>query len=205
VAWVCLAPLLWSSGCNRNRRSSALDAELDRISLAVRDAGNAGASYVTVQSRWGTYNIVELTFRGGGTGDADLKRLESLTPIIGIDLSGTKVTDGGMATIQSLHNLEYLQLSGTSVSDDGLARLVGLERLEAIDLSHTKVTQSGAKYLAALPCLKNIYAVGTGLEDVPGKHLDRTETPSGWMRSWAFDHDPERPGKPPPQGQVIAR
>ena len=181
VAAVGLAIALSVLGCEWGAdRNSPLAEECRSISQAVCDMGGAGASYSTVHTPAGDFNQVQLHFRDHQVNNRSLQYLEGFTAIIGIDLSGTQVTDKGMAVVGSLKGLEYLQLSGTSISDAGLAELRGLERLEAIDLSHTKVTQAGAKYLEQLRKLKRIYAVGTNLKEVSGKKVDRSTDSKSW-------------------------
>src|ERR1035437_906240 len=68
-------------------------------------------------------------------------------PIVGLDLSGTKVTDVGLEHLKGLDQLQTLNLSKTKVTDAGLEQLKGLNQLRTLNLINTKVTDEGVKYL----------------------------------------------------------
>ena len=101
VAVLGILQVLSAAGCTgpKASRPSPLGAESEGIATAVRDMGAGGGSFVVVHSLSGAYNIVELNFRGCNVDDWCLRRLEGLTPIIGLDLSETKVANDGMAIV----------------------------------------------------------------------------------------------------------
>jgi Leucine Rich repeat len=65
------------------------------------------------------------------------------TPVVGVDLSGTQISDAGLAHLKGLTTLETLYLSGTRVSDAGLAHLKGLTTLKTLHLFRTRVSDAG--------------------------------------------------------------
>ncbi|MEI8376098.1 MAG: leucine-rich repeat domain-containing protein [Planctomycetota bacterium] len=157
-----------------------LSDEVKHASIATAHMGDCGAAYVEVYTTTGNYNRLEFYFRDRDIDDEKLRNLEGLTVIVGLDLSGTKITDAGLASIKGLTNLEYLQLANTAVTDRGLGELIALPKLQALDLVNTKVTQEGAKYLEQLSKLKAVYAKGTRLTTVRGVRVDISVDSKQW-------------------------
>jgi Leucine-rich repeat (LRR) protein len=86
-------------------------------------------------------------------------------PIVGVDLSGTKLTDAGLKHLAGLKQLQWLLLSFNKVTDAGLKHLAGLKQLQWLDLSHTKVTDGGLKHLAGLKQLQWLDLTNTQVTD----------------------------------------
>lgn len=77
----------------------------------------------------------------GGKVVVDSKRPGS--PIVGVDLSHTKITDASLEHLKALPTLEMLVLKNTPVTDDGIVYVKGLTNLEVLELGRTKVTDKG--------------------------------------------------------------
>jgi uncharacterized protein YjbI with pentapeptide repeats len=63
-------------------------------------------------------------------------------PLVGVDLSQSKVTDAGLVDLMGMTNLQRLDLRETKVTDAGLVHLKGLTSLQLLNLSDTKVTDA---------------------------------------------------------------
>src|SRR5262249_15392151 len=73
-------------------------------------------------------------------------------PIVGADLTFTKVTGAGLKELAGLKQLQRLYLESTKVTDAGLKELAPLTHLQWLHLENTKVTDAGANNLKkALP------------------------------------------------------
>ncbi len=72
-----------------------------------------------------------------------------LEPLVGVDFSGSQVTDAGLAHLKGLA-LELLGLNGTKITGAGLVHLEGLTKLEYLNLQNTKVTDAGVEKLQAV-------------------------------------------------------
>jgi hypothetical protein len=76
-------------------------------------------------------------------------------PVIGVDLTATKITDCGLVHLKGLTKLRLLFLTKTKITDSGLVHLKGLIGRRSLYLVRTNVTAAGVKKLrAALPKCK---------------------------------------------------
>lgn len=83
---------------------------------------------------------------------------EAGKPIIGIDLSNSKVTDADLGHLRTTKTLQKLNLSGCAdISDAGLPYLASLADLEDLDLRGTKVKGDGLVHLKRLTSLTRLY------------------------------------------------
>jgi hypothetical protein len=87
--------------------------------------------------------------------DADLRQLAGLNELEVLYLSYTQVTDAGLVHLAALSRLRILILEETEVSDAGLTHLQGLSQLRLLDVFGIQVTEAGADTLQqARPALK---------------------------------------------------
>src|SRR2546429_655862 len=77
-------------------------------------------------------------------------------PVIGVNLAGTKVTDGDLKELKDLKQLTTLYLNMTGVTDAGLQELQHLKQLTSLSLWHTSVTDAGLKELKDLKQLTSL-------------------------------------------------
>jgi len=93
-------------------------------------------------------------------------------PVVGVGLSGAKVTDAGLKELSALKELKELDLHACpGVTDAGLKNLVGLKELKTLYVGGTKVTDAGLKNLATLKGLQMLELDGTGVTDAGLKDL----------------------------------
>jgi beta-lactamase regulating signal transducer with metallopeptidase domain/Leucine-rich repeat (LRR) protein len=92
-------------------------------------------------------------------------------PVIGVDLTGTKVTDAGLEHLKGLPKLQSLKLYRTKVTDEGLKHLKGLTNLQSLALEETGVTDEGLEHLQGLPKLQSLKLYRTKVTDEGLKHL----------------------------------
>jgi hypothetical protein len=64
-------------------------------------------------------------------------------PVIGVDFSGSRVTDPDLAALKEFPKLARLDLSKTKITDTGLKHLVGLEGLQKLSIADTSITEAG--------------------------------------------------------------
>ncbi|MBC8869769.1 MAG: ABC transporter permease [Planctomycetes bacterium] len=82
---------------------------------------------------------------------SDLSKTEQ-NQVVGVNLSGVRITDATLKPLGLLPDLEMLILNGTDITDDGLGHLHSLMSLRTLFLRQTKVTDAGVANLQeALP------------------------------------------------------
>jgi len=161
------------------RQSKELSAEMQVATKALLRMGCSEKNFTRANGPDGAYNRLELAC-GRTVNDHNIRNLEGLTAVFGLDLSDARITDAGLESISGLTDLRYLQLSGTDITDAGLANLEQLKNLEALDLTDTRVTQQAALHLQELPKLKIVYAAGTQLSRVDGVTVDSSRITESW-------------------------
>jgi hypothetical protein len=87
--------------------------------------------------------LVGLILTRTSVGDASLKQIGQLPELATLDLSGTSVTDAGLPALAGLRKLQWLLLANTAVTDAGVGTLDDLRELQQISLSGSKVTEEG--------------------------------------------------------------
>jgi hypothetical protein len=70
--------------------------------------------------------------------------------VLGVNLSGTKMTDEDLQKIIAIQEIQTLILTHTKVSDKGLRHLRTLSNLRKLKINITPVTDSGVRELACL-------------------------------------------------------
>ena len=84
--------------------------------------------------------------------DDGLKKLLERTQLIGLDLSGSKVTDRGFSTVvqaaaAQATKLRWLDVSFTKIGDDGLKSLTQWRELRHVSVLKCDVTDNGTERL----------------------------------------------------------
>jgi hypothetical protein len=105
--------------------------------------------------------------------DAGLARLNGITRLKELDLSGTAITDAGLVHLKGMTRLQVLNLSGTAITDAGLVHLKGMTRLQELDLSDTSVNGTGIVYLKGLTSLMSLELRGTKVDDFGAQDVRR--------------------------------
>jgi thiol-disulfide isomerase/thioredoxin len=92
-------------------------------------------------------------------------------PVVGMDLSGTAVTDADLSLLSDLPQLRTLNLHRTGVSDAGLQHLKSLSSLTTLTIGDTRITNAGLKALTGLTQLQLIGLHAARVNDEGAKHL----------------------------------
>lgn len=109
-------------------------------------------------------NDLALELRGLPLSDVGLKSLLAKVKVIGLDISGTKISDRGLQDLPSQRSrLRMLDLSFTQISDAGLKSVAGLAELRHLSLIGCRVTDGITESLAGLSRVREIYLAETGI------------------------------------------
>jgi len=129
--------------------------ELSQITVVVGSASQVDEAAKTIDSLLKRYHkrpdysillSLDLARRA-----SDLSKAEQ-NQVVGVNLSGVRITDATLKPLALLPDLETLILNETDITDDGLKHLHSLRSLRTLFLRQTKVTDAGAADLQeALP------------------------------------------------------
>ncbi len=97
--------------------------------------------------------------------DADLGRIQGLASLRTLNLSGTKISDAGLKYVSSLTGLQTLYINETAVTDTGLQQLKSLTNLKELGLYHTRITDEGLASLKGLTNLQTLTLGGSQITD----------------------------------------
>ncbi len=153
--------------------------QTSRITDAKNAMGGGGIVGILVETEHGLRIEAELSFQNRVVTDEKLEHLRGVDGIIGIDLSGTKVTDSGLAVLATLPDLRYLKLADTHVTSEGLKAIATVRGLRRLDLRRTNIDASASNILATFPALKVVYAKGTGLKSIEGVRVNNQDELDG--------------------------
>jgi hypothetical protein len=146
-------------------------SEQERAIARVKAAGGS----VTTDSSHPGSPVVGIDLHRTRITDADLEQLQGLTQLRTLNLYDTRVTDAGMRYVGGLSSLETLYLNDTAVTDAGLQYLQGLTHLQELGLNNTRVTDAGLASLGQQSGLHTLTLGGshitdTGLLQLRGLH-----------------------------------
>jgi len=92
--------------------------------------------------------------------------------VVGVELSGSELTDAGLVHLAGLTALETLELNSTEVTDAGLAHLTGLAALETLYLWDTQVTAAGLVHFQKMPALRQLELALSGSQTLSPRFTD---------------------------------
>lgn len=118
--------------------------------------------------------LKELTveLRGLPLSDDGLKSLLAKVRLVGLDVSGSEVSDRGLQVLASTRSqLRLLDLSFTRISDEGLKTLPSQSELRHISLINCRVTDGGIASLTRLAQLREIYLAKTAVSSQAADQL----------------------------------
>lgn len=118
----------------------------------------------------------ELTveLRGLPFSDEGLKSLLAKVRLVGLDVSGSELSDLGLQVLASTRSqLRLLDLSFTRISDEGLKAVASQSELRHISLINCRVTDSGIASLTRLTHLREIYLTKTSVSSQAAEQLRR--------------------------------
>jgi len=147
-------------------------------------AGTAWLSRVDLVS-----DVLAVSLSGPSVHNEDLVHLESLPKLESLHLGGTQVTDAGLKHLKGLTNLKSLTLGGTHVTDGGLVNLKGLTNLDHLELCDTQVTDAGLVHLEGLTNLQLLYLSGTKVTPEGVNEL-RQALPNCYISYWPLTDPP---------------
>lgn len=117
---------------------------------------------------------LSLELRGSPLSDKGLKSLVENTTLIGLDLSGTKVTSQGILQATArLERVELLDLSFTEVDDAGIRSLSSMKRLRYLSLIGSRVGDDGLDSLSKCDSLRELYVGHSNITSAGAKKLQR--------------------------------
>lgn len=135
--------------------------------LEELDMPGLKASGKTLEWVAGLRQLKRLSLYNGRFGDEDLLKLQGLTGLESLMLSGNKnLSDKGLAVVEHMPRLEKLYVCGTKLSDAGLGQVAQLKGLTRLDICHTQVTDEGAAKLAGLAKLEELTLGGQNTDKV---------------------------------------
>jgi Leucine-rich repeat (LRR) protein len=87
-------------------------------------------------------------------------------PVVGVDLSNSRITNDHLSNLKALKHLHALNLNGAwNITDEGLKEIGELTNLQSLNLS-PRVTEVGLKDLKELKSLQTLDLNGTDVSDV---------------------------------------
>lgn len=101
-----------------------------------------------------------------------LKDRQADSPVMGISLSRSEVTDEDLFVLTAFPQLDLLYLSFSALTDAGLAHLKHLTALQTLDLDYVNITDKGLVHLKALRGLHNLSIDETKITDAGLAHLE---------------------------------
>ncbi len=117
---------------------------------------------------------LSLELRSLPLSDDGLKSLLAKVSLVGLDVSGSEVSDRGLQVFAATKSrLRLLDLSFTRVGDEGLKSLASLPELRHLSLIGCRVTDSGTDSLARLERLREIYLAKTQVSPQAAEKLRR--------------------------------
>lgn len=117
---------------------------------------------------------LSLELRSLPLSDDGLKSLLANLSLVGLDVSGSEVSDRGLQEFASAKSrLRLLDLSFTRIGDGGLKSLAALTELRHISLIGCRVTDSGTDSLTRLERLREIYLAKTQVSSQAVEKLQR--------------------------------
>ena len=115
---------------------------------------------------------LSLELRGLPLSDDGLKVLIVKVPLVGLDVSGSAISDRGLKEFAKVKSpLRLLDLSFTRIGDEGLKSLITLPELRHISLIGCRVTDDGIDSLERLDRLREIYLAQTAISSSATKKL----------------------------------
>lgn len=142
--------------------AAAVAAARAPLAQAVAELQRRYPGALNYESR--TSAALQFTAAGFGRmfGDADLARLAAVREeLVGLDLSGTALTDAAAETLATFTRLRVLRAGGTEVGDATAAAVARLPALESLALNDTRVTAASVSALGRLRTLRALRLAGT--------------------------------------------
>lgn len=107
--------------------------------------------------------------------DEGLKSLLAKVKLVGLDISGSEISDHGLRELESSRpQLRLLDLSFTRATDEGLKSVAAQSELRHLSLIKCRVTDSGTASISRLRKLRELYLAKTAISPQAAEELKRT-------------------------------
>lgn len=117
---------------------------------------------------------LSLELRSLPLSDAGLKSLLAKVTLVGLDVSGSEISDRGFQVLASARvSLRLLDLSFTRIGDEGLKSVASQSELRHLALIDCRVTDGGIEPLSRLARLREIYLAKTAVSASAAEQLRR--------------------------------
>lgn len=117
---------------------------------------------------------LSLELRGLPLSDDGLKSLLAKVTLVGLDVSGSEISDRGLLELASTRSqLRLLDLSFTRVGDSGLKFVTSQSELRHLSMIDCRVTDCGIESLSRLTRLREIYLAKTAISASAAEQLRR--------------------------------
>lgn len=125
---------------------------------AIESARELGAHVGIVAVNSSSIEI-NASLAGEAFTDEAFARILALAPrIVGLDLSGTSITDASLIPLATFTSLERLNLSGTAITDAGAPSIGAIGSLRVLNIGRTGLGDSALEILARIESLERLYA-----------------------------------------------
>ncbi len=141
----------------------------DELARAIRASGGIVTRDETQPGR----PIVGVDRSGWKTSDGDLAQLRGLTSLKRLDLSASyvNISGGGASALSTLTGLEFLDFGGASIRDEPLVNLRNLKQLKSLGLLGTYVSDRGMAHVRGLKSLAYLALRGEFISDATMDHI----------------------------------
>ena len=117
---------------------------------------------------------LSLELRSLPLSDTGLKSLLAKVTLVGLDVSGSEISDRGLQALASARvSLRLLDLSFTRIGDEGLTSVASQSELRHLSLIDCRVTDGGIESLSRLARLREIYLAKTAVSASAAEQLRR--------------------------------
>ncbi len=146
------------------KRFTVLESETEGllVRLKVEHLNREGKIDSDIITALRSLRELSLELRSLPLSDDGLKSLMANVPLVGLDVSGSEISDRGLQVFAAVKSrLRLLDLSFTRVGNEGLKSLVALPELRHVSLIGCRVTDSGTDSLMRLERFREIYLAKT--------------------------------------------
>lgn len=159
------------------KRFTVLESETKGLLVRLKPAhldrnGQIDANILTTLA---SLHDLMLELRSLPLSDEGLKPLLAKVKLVGLDASGSEISDRGLRELESVRpQLRLLDLSFTRATDEGLKSVASQSELRHLSLIKCRVTDSATASLSRLRKLRELYLAKTAISPQAVDELKRT-------------------------------
>ena len=154
---------------NRSELQRAAVTELRTIGAKVKYSDPPAWPFVGyIRRKFGIDFVANATFVSfiyRPVSSRELKLLNALRHLQGLDLFRAQIDDNGLAQLANLRKLAFLDLRHTQITDKGLRHLRRLHSLDTLHLASCKINGPGLTHLESLSHLLTLDLAFTAVQD----------------------------------------